>query len=135
MAVKRVRGLGYAAGVAGLCLMMLPLAMGSTGADWLAKVPASARAQKNPLGHSAAAVSAGKTTYTQYCAQCHGDQAQGMGTFPSLRTAEVRHATDGDLQWILTNGDLMKGMPAWTALPVKQRWELVSYIRSLPPQK
>lgn len=135
MAVKRVHGFGYAVGVAGICLMMLPLAMGATGADWLAKVPPSARAQKNPLAHEASAAGTGKTIYREYCAQCHGAQAQGMGSFPSLRTAVVRHATDGDLQWLLTNGDLVKGMPAWSALPVKQRWELVSYIRSLPPQK
>lgn len=140
MTVKRMRGVGSVLAVAGVCLMILPLAMGSTASDWLSKVPAKARAEKNPLAGKASAVKAGKTAYMEFCAQCHGEHAQGkhgqgQGTFPSLRTARVRHMTDGDLEWILKNGDLAKGMPAWSALPLKQRWQMVSYIRSLPPMK
>jgi cytochrome c oxidase cbb3-type subunit 3 len=117
-------------------MMGLPLAMGSTtGPDWLAKVPAKARAEKNPLAGKPSAVKAGRTLFVQYCAMCHGQNAQGQATFPSLHTAEVRNLTDGDIQWLLTNGSLAKGMPSWSALPETQRWELISYIRSLPPQK
>ncbi|MGC8548532.1 MAG: c-type cytochrome [Acidobacteriaceae bacterium] len=133
---RRMRGIGYLLAVAGVCLVGLPLAMGSTtGPDWLAKVPAKARAEKNPLAGKASAVKAGRTLYVQYCAMCHGQNAQGQATFPSLHTAEVRNLTGGDIQWLLTNGSLAKGMPAWTALSETQRWELVSYIRSLPPMK
>jgi mono/diheme cytochrome c family protein len=134
--MKTMRGVGYVLAVTGVCLMTLPLAMGSTtGPDWLPKVPASARAEKNPLAGSATAVKAGRTLFVQDCAMCHGENAQGQATFPSLHTAEVRNLTDGDIQWLLTNGSLVKGMPAWTALSVTQRWQLVSYIRSLPPMK
>ncbi len=136
MAVKRMRGVGYLLATAGIGLILLPVAMGSmTGPDWLAKVPAKARAEKNPLAGKDSAAKAGRTLYVQYCAMCHGDNAQGQATFPSLHTAQVRNLTDGDIQWLLTNGSLAKGMPAWTALSVTQRWQLVSYIRSLPPIK
>lgn len=136
MSSKKLRGVGYLLATVGICLMLLPLAVGSTsGPDWLARVPAKARSVKNPVAGQASAVVAGKKLYVQYCAMCHGQEAQGVGTFPSLRTAEVRRVSDGDIQWLLTNGSLSKGMPAWTALSKTQRWDMVSYIRSLPPQK
>lgn len=136
MSGKHLRGVGYLLAMVGVCLMGLPLAMGSTtGPDWLAKVPAKARAMKNPLAGNAAAAKAGRAIFVQNCAMCHGQNAQGQATFPSLHTAEVRNLTDGDIQWLLTNGSLVKGMPSWSALSVTQRWQLVSYIRSLPPMK
>lgn len=136
MSVKSVRGIGYVLAFAGVCLMALPLAMGSTtGPDWLAKVPASARDVKNPLAGDASAAKAGRTLFVQNCAMCHGQDAQGMATFPSLHTAEVRNLTDGDIQWLLMNGSPVKGMPSWSALQERQRWELISYIRTLKPAK
>jgi mono/diheme cytochrome c family protein len=32
---------------------------------------------------------------------------------------------------LLTNGVVRKGMPVWSRLPEPQRWQLVSYIKSL----
>ncbi len=50
---------------------------------------------------------------------------------PSLRTERVRTASDGDLEWFLRQGDLAHGMPSWSSLPEVQRWQIVSYLRSL----
>jgi mono/diheme cytochrome c family protein len=50
---------------------------------------------------------------------------------PSLRADPVRQATPGTLFWILTNGVVRRGMPVWSKLPEPQRWQLVSYVKSL----
>jgi hypothetical protein len=53
---------------------------------------------------------------------------------PSLMVDEVQQATPGALFWLLTNGVVRRGMPVWSKLPEPQRWQLVSYIKSLNPQ-
>jgi mono/diheme cytochrome c family protein len=66
-----------------------------------------------------------------HCAECHGDMAQGTHKGPSLREPQVQQATPGALFFTLTNGVVRHGMPVWSKLPDPQRWQLVSYIRSL----
>ena len=65
------------------------------------------------------------------CAQCHGEAAEGGKKAPTLRAAEVQEAPAGAIFWILTNGVVRRGMPVWSKLPEPQRWQLVSYIKSL----
>ena len=50
---------------------------------------------------------------------------------PDLQAPEVRAAPSGALFWILTNGVVWHGMPVWSKLPEAQRWQLVSYLRTL----
>jgi len=38
---------------------------------------------------------------------------------------------DSTLFWVLTNGVVRRGMPAWSKPPEPQRWQLVAYIKSL----
>jgi mono/diheme cytochrome c family protein len=45
----------------------------------------------------------------------------------------VQQATPGTLFWILTNGVVRRGMPVWSKLPEPQRWQIVSYLKSLTP--
>jgi len=45
--------------------------------------------------------------------------------------SEVQNAAPGAIFWILTNGVVRKKMPVWSKLPEPQRWQLVSYIKSL----
>jgi len=52
-----------------------------------------------------------------------------------LRAKEVQEATPGTLFWILSNGVVRKKMPVWSKLPEPQRWQLVSYIKSLGAQE
>ncbi len=49
----------------------------------------------------------------------------------NLVREEVRQASPGTLFWILTNGVVRRGMPVWSKLPEPQRWQLVTYLRSL----
>ena len=95
------------------------------------KVPTKARAKRNPFESNSEAAAAGKNLFAQHCAECHGDAGQGGKKAPSLRVAEIQGAQPGAIFWILTNGVVRKGMPVWSKLPEPQRWQLVSYIRSL----
>ena len=107
--------------------------MASDGpSDWLRKVGEKDRVRVNPLAGDHSAIAAGAQVFGQRCASCHGAAAEGIGRRPSLRTARVHDASDGELQWLLRNGSLARGMPAWSGLPEVQRWQLVRYLHSLP---
>ena len=97
----------------------------------LAQVPAKAAAKHNPLESDPDASAAGAKLFARHCAECHGETANGAKKGPSLRAPEVQEATPGALFWLLTNGVVRKGMPVWSKLPDAQRWQLVTYIKSL----
>jgi len=99
--------------------------------EQLGKAPAKAAARHNPLESDPEAVAAGSKLFEQHCAECHGANADGGKKGPSLRAGEVQLAAPGTLFWLLTNGVVRKGMPVWSRLPEPQRWQLVSYIKSL----
>jgi mono/diheme cytochrome c family protein len=80
-------------------------------------------------------LAAGAKLFELHCAECHGANADGGKKGPSLRAQEVQQATPGTLFWLLTNGVVRKGMPVWSRLPEPQRWQLVSYIKSLGPSQ
>lgn len=98
---------------------------------WMIKVPDKARAKRNPFADEASAVAAGAKLYRQNCASCHGHDATGLSTRPSLHSERVRAATEGELEWLLKNGSMKNGMPSWSRLPEQQRWQIVSYLKSL----
>ena len=85
-----------------------------------------------PLANQPQAVAAGQLLYRDHCAQCHGVEATGRHNHPSLRTERVALATDGELAWLLKNGNTWKGMPSWSSLPEQQRWQILAFLRSLP---
>ena len=97
----------------------------------LKKAPAKAAAKRNPLEADPDAVAAGAKLFEMHCAECHGASANGAKKGPSLRAEEVQQASPGTLFWVLTNGIVRRGMPVWSRLPEPQRWQLVSYIKSL----
>lgn len=99
---------------------------------WLKNVPQKDRQRVNPYAGDPKAAAAGAILFRSNCARCHGDNAEGKRSRPSLRSERVRNATDGDLAWILKNGDVFKGMPRWGGLPEQERWQIVTYIRTLP---
>jgi mono/diheme cytochrome c family protein len=113
--------------------------MGTTGqfdGKWLRRVPDEDRARVNPYAHQPQAEAAGKALFQENCAKCHGADANGRThppPRPSLRSARIRHATDGELSWMLRNGNPYKGMPQWSSLPEEQRWKIIAYLRTLPP--
>lgn len=95
------------------------------------KAPEKARAKRNPFEKDPEAIVAGRILFEQRCAECHGDNAEGGKKGPSLRASEIQDAEPGAIFWILTNGVVRKGMPVWSKLPEPQRWQLVSFIKSL----
>lgn len=97
----------------------------------IAKAPEKARVRRNPLETDPDAVAAGRILFEQHCAECHGTVAEGGKKGPSLRAEEIQNSTPGALFWLLTNGVIRKGMPVWSKLPEPQRWQLVTYIKSL----
>ena len=97
----------------------------------LANTPASARARVNPYEGNPPAVQAGHKLFDRYCAECHGADARGRDKAPALDSEAVQQAAPGDLFWFLTNGNLRTGMPSWSRLPEAQRWQIVTYLRTV----
>jgi mono/diheme cytochrome c family protein len=100
----------------------------------LSKAPEKVRLRPNPLENDTSALAAGRLLFTDHCAECHGENAEGgkgRTKGPNLRAVEVQNATSGTLFWVLTNGVVRKGMPVWSRLPEPQRWALVRYLKSL----
>jgi len=98
---------------------------------WLPKVPEKERSRANPYEGDEQAVLVGQKLFQQHCASCHGSTAEGKGKRPNLHSDTIRSAKPGELQWLLTNGVLSKGMPSWSRLPEQQRWQLVTYLKTL----
>ena len=92
--------------------------------------PASAAEIKNPYAGNAQAAAGGKKLYAQNCAQCHGNNLQGMGPAPTLLGPSTKNAKPGELFWFITNGNLNNGMPSWSQLPKQQRWQIVTFLES-----
>jgi mono/diheme cytochrome c family protein len=99
--------------------------------SWLKKVPAADHARVNPLAGNADAVASGANLFANNCAKCHGPSGAGKGSRPSLKSDRIAAASDGDLAWLLKNGNPYRGMPGWGALPEQERWQLVAFVRSL----
>ena len=91
--------------------------------------PPSAKQLKNPFEgqHPASA----KADYVQRCGACHGQNGEGTGNIPALATGKAQNASDGELFWYITKGDVNNGMPSWESLPEEQRWQIINYIRVL----
>lgn len=101
----------------------------------LAKAPPKARAMPSPFALDPDAVEAGNKLFEYHCAQCHGHGAEGGRRGPSLRVPPIEQAPPGVLFWILSNGVVRRGMPDWSKLPEPERWQIVTYLESLSPER
>jgi mono/diheme cytochrome c family protein len=99
---------------------------------WTTKVPEKDRVRQNPFAQDPSAAAAGAKLFRQNCAQCHGSEALGLDKRPNLHSDRIRNATPGELEWLLKNGSMRNGMPPWSRLPEQQRWQIVTYLKSLP---
>jgi mono/diheme cytochrome c family protein len=117
-----------------MAIAAMVLLMAAANGAWLKKVPASDRARVNPVAADPDAIAAGLNLYKNNCSQCHGADGNGRGSRPPVHSARIGGATDGDLFWLLKNGQPMRGMPSWTRLPEGQRWQIVAYLRSIQSQ-
>lgn len=93
--------------------------------------PASSVHMKNPYAGQQTAAAAGSRLYATSCGSCHGTHGQGNGAMPALAQGPTQSASDGEVFWFITTGAPDKGMPSWSTLPERQRWQLVTYLKSL----
>jgi mono/diheme cytochrome c family protein len=128
MTAKRIR-LGV---VMSLLLILARLAFGVANGAWLLNVPARDHKKTNPYRGQHDAIAAGRRVFTDHCSQCHGQNAEGRKKRPTLRSSRVQvEATEGDLHWLLVNGNMWKGMPSWSKLGDPQIWQVITYVKSL----
>ena len=90
-------------------------------------------ARQNPYSTRPEAAQAGAKLFVDHCAQCHGADASGHGSAPSLKSESVQERSDTALFAFLRNGDLRHGMPSWSRLTDERRWQIVTYLRTLRP--
>jgi mono/diheme cytochrome c family protein len=124
-----MRRRGWSGWMAVLAVLALA-ARAEVNQKWLEKVPAKQRARANPYAGNPAAIAGGHRLFEEHCATCHGADLEGTPGKPSLRTPVVEQATDGELFWLLKNGDLRDGMPSWSSLPEPERWEIVAFLKT-----
>jgi mono/diheme cytochrome c family protein len=120
---------GWLAFAAAIAAILVTISLAAQSAMFH-NAPASAAQAKNPYSGDAQAAAGGKKLYAQNCAQCHGNNLQGIGPAPTLLSTSVKNAKSGELFWFITNGDLNKGMPSWSQLPKPQRWQIVTFLES-----
>jgi hypothetical protein len=98
----------------------------------------------NSFGGSQDAITSGQEIYELNCATCHGPEGAGdgpgsVGLDPkpaNLGDSEMMHdLSDGYLFWRVTKGGAMEPfnsvMPSWEGLSEEQRWQVISYVRTL----
>ncbi len=110
-----------------------------------ADLPSEFEGIENPFGDDAVAIAAGAETFTATCAKCHGETGDGDG--PIAAGLEIKPATlsDGEMMadlsdayvfWRITMGGAKEpfnsDMPNYLFYSDEQRWQLVSFVRSLP---
>jgi mono/diheme cytochrome c family protein len=98
------------------------------------QAPPKAQALRNPFEGQQRATLAGAKLFARECAACHGSDGFGMGKAPPLNQFDVRDASPGTLFWVLRNGSLKRGMPSFSHLPEAQRWQIITYIKTLQPR-
>ena len=94
--------------------------------------PPDAAAKPNPEAKNPDAQANGRRSFMRLCINCHGED--GKGERPgaaNLRSADVQNQSDGALFWKITNGNTTNGMPSFAAVPETNRWDMVTFLRTL----
>ena len=73
---------------------------------------------------------AGHKLFVQHCSECHGREAEGTTRAPSL-AAIAKSLDSPQLESLIKNGNLRRGMPSWSRLPEQRRRQIAMYLRSL----
>src|SRR5262245_55766817 len=105
-----------------------------------AHAPASAKQLKNPLSVTEENVASGRAMFNQHCASCHGadgraqtETGAAMKVKPADLTGSAVHGrTPGEIYWVITNGIMASGMPAFKdKMGEQERWQTVLYVQRL----
>ena len=100
-------------------------------------------APENPVIADAISISRGETLFKLNCVMCHGETAEGNGPVSALLANKPANLTldvtqsksDGALFLTLTNGVTDRMPPMIENLTVRDRWDVVNYIRTLAAPK
>ena len=99
----------------------------------------AASGTQSPLPHTGATIAAGRATYAERCAACHGERGRGDGPAapglhppPADLLLHVPQHTEGELYYFIARGIPGTAMPAWRSiLSETERWQLVHYLHAL----
>jgi mono/diheme cytochrome c family protein len=121
--------------IAGLLLLLFTIPLLTQSKNFpsaFVHVPAKAHANTSPLVTDPASVAVGQKLFADKCGVCHGTLGEGTSRAPGLiSNDDIKHATPGDVFWVITNGVIRRGMPPWAKLPEPQRWQIVAYVMSV----
>lgn len=96
------------------------------------QAPPAAAAKGNPESQNRAAIVQGRKLFIHTCARCHEEDGSGQnGGAANLRCPQVQSQSDGALFWKVGVGNATNGMPSFTALPENDRWDIVTFLRTL----
>ena len=110
------------------------------GESWQA--PETVAVMKNPVGSTEGGIAQGRKIYETRCADCHGAKGKGDGPAAAdldpkpgdLSRAAMNGQSDGALFWKVSEG--RKPMPTYKSkLSDEQRWQVVTYVRTLAGKK
>lgn len=118
-----------------LFFSILFMSSGVFAHEWMA--PKKEAEIKNPLGKDEQIMRLGRDIYSQFCIDCHGEDAKGMDPEtigfdrrpPDLQKTLKSHS-DGDIFWKIKTG--RKNMPSFKEdLEEREIWSVIHYIHSL----
>jgi mono/diheme cytochrome c family protein len=98
-------------------------------------------APTNPVPADDVSISRGQTLFSINCVMCHGPNGEGNGQLAALIANKpanltsiiTQSKTDGALFLTITNGVQGKMPPMVENLTVRDRWDVINYIRTLKP--
>ena len=92
--------------------------------------PVLVPAAKNAYAGQEEAAQGGKKLCARNGPSCHGKTGNGTDKTSSLVDGTLGSVTPGEVFWFIWRGNEDNGMP-WASLPVKQRWQIVNYVKSM----
>ena len=100
-------------------------------------------APDNPVPADQISIARGRELFMINCQMCHGETGQGNGQIaaalvnkPANLTSDVTQSkSDGALFLTITNGVLGRMPPMNENFTVRERWDLVNFIRTLKASK
>ena len=96
------------------------------------EAPPDAAAKPNPEAKNPDASATGHKLYMRTCVGCHEEDGSGKDTgAANLRSPDVQAQSDGALFWKISNGNSEAGMPSFASLPETDRWDVVTFLRTL----
>ena len=118
----------------------LPVPARSIPVDGPAFIP-NMGAPANPIPADEVSISRGQTLFTINCIMCHGVTGEGNGQIAALLANKPANLTsiitqsksDGALFTTITNGVDGRMPPMIENLNVRDRWDVINYIRTLAP--